>query len=370
MKKPLVSFILPNYNNQHVLDLFFSKFLENNTYDNYEFIITDDGSEDDGLDVLYKWQKSGKIKNMIIFPEKHKGIINALNKCLFNAKGDFIIRCDGDATIETKSFVEKFLEFYYINPEKIGVITSKVMTDDNNMPLHAIGRSVIQKEGLVDRGKIPNEEIGKRIWDFDTKLVDNIDELMDKPAEVDTALGVFTFCDRETALKIGGFDKNYPIWIEDDDFYLSFRLHNKKCFYLPEIEILHRFSLRGDRNPNNWSSQKRLSNRLKRLIYNKKRKGEYTIINILGIPTIKYCDNGSFRTLYLFNLRLLAYKYNWRLNILQHDYKYWKKKWGFDILNPDIEEIKKLYKNTEILWNYDENLKSIGEDIIKKYKKQ
>ena len=139
---------------------------------------------------------------------------------------------------------------------------------------------------------------------------------------------------------------------------------------MPEIEILHRFSLRGDRNPNNWSSQKRLSNRLKRLIYNKKRKGEYTIINILGIPTIKYCDNGSFRTLYLFNLRLLAYKYNWRLNILQHDYKYWKKKWGFDILNPDIEEIKKLYKNTEILWNYDENLKSIGEDIIKKYKKQ
>lgn len=95
MEKPLISFILPNYNNQHVLDLFFSKFLENNTYDNYEFIITDDGSEDDGLDVLYKWQKSGKIKNMIIFPEKHKGIINALNKCLFNAKGDFIIRCDG-----------------------------------------------------------------------------------------------------------------------------------------------------------------------------------------------------------------------------------------------------------------------------------
>lgn len=367
MKKPLVSFILPNYNNQHVLDLFFSKFLENNTYDNYEFIITDDGSEDDGLDVLYKWQKSGKIKNMIIFPEKHKGIINALNKCLFNAKGDFIIRCDGDATIETKSFVEKFLEFYYINPEKIGVITSKVMTDDNNMPLHAIGRSVIQKEGLVDRGKIPNEEIEKRIWDFDTKLVDNIDELIDKPAEVDTALGVFTFCDRETALKIGGFDKNYPIWIEDDDFYLSFRLHNKKCFYLPEIEILHRFSLRGDRNPNNWSSKKKLSNKLKTLIYEKKKKDGYIYIYIGRIPIIKYYDSGTSRTLYLFNLRLLAYKYNWRLNILQHDYKYWKKKWGFDILNPDIEEIKKLYKNTEILWNYDENLKSIGEDIIKKY---
>lgn len=59
--KPLISFILPNYNNQHVLNLFFEKFLLNNTYDNYEFIVVDDGSEDDGLKLLYKWQKSGLI---------------------------------------------------------------------------------------------------------------------------------------------------------------------------------------------------------------------------------------------------------------------------------------------------------------------
>ena len=59
--KPLISFILPNYNNQHVLNLFFEKFLLNNTYDNYEFIVVDDGSEDDELKLLYKWQKSGLI---------------------------------------------------------------------------------------------------------------------------------------------------------------------------------------------------------------------------------------------------------------------------------------------------------------------
>ena len=83
-KNPLISFILPNYNNQHVLDLFFEKFLKNNTYQNYEFIVTDDGSEDYSLAVLRKWQNSGQIKNMTLIEEPHNGIINALNKSLAN----------------------------------------------------------------------------------------------------------------------------------------------------------------------------------------------------------------------------------------------------------------------------------------------
>ena len=54
---PFISFIMPNYNNEHVLDLFFSKLVENNTYDNYEFVITDDGSTDESLKILKKWKK-------------------------------------------------------------------------------------------------------------------------------------------------------------------------------------------------------------------------------------------------------------------------------------------------------------------------
>ncbi|EKG4662371.1 glycosyltransferase family 2 protein, partial [Campylobacter jejuni] len=223
-KNPLISFILPNYNNGHVLDLFFEKFIFHNTYDNYEFIIVDDGSEDHSLEVLYKWKNSGKIKDMLIIKEPHFGIINALNKALFLAKGEFVIRCDGDATIETSSFVEKFLEFYYINPEKIGVITSKVISDTGW--LHALGRMVISDKGLLDNGKEPIEPIGKRKWDFLTSPIQHLSDVLDIPVEVDTALGVFTFFKKDIALKIGGFDKNFPLWIEDDDFFLSFRLFN------------------------------------------------------------------------------------------------------------------------------------------------
>ena len=129
-KLPLVSFLLPNYNNERVIDMFFQKFLENNTYKNYEFIIIDDGSEDKSLDKINYWKKSKLIKNMKIIEKSHTGIIETLNIGLKELNGEFFIRMDGDATIETKGFVEKFLKFYKINPERIGAITAKVIFDN------------------------------------------------------------------------------------------------------------------------------------------------------------------------------------------------------------------------------------------------
>ena len=354
IQNPLVSFILPNYNNEHVLDIFFEKFLENNTYANYEFIVVDDGSEDRGLEVLKRWQRTGKIKNMQIIAEPHKGIINALNKALYAAKGEFIIRCDGDATLESKSPVEKFLAFYNLAPDKIGVITSKVITDSGH--LHAIGRSIFPL-GLLNRGAFPKEPIGKRKWDHLVNIDEKLDQYINEPAEVDTALGVFTFCDRKTALKLGGFDKNYPIWIEDDDFYLAFRKYGKKIFYLPTVEICHRFSLRGNRNPATWPQKKPKF----KWLYQKVVKQDKTKYQILGIPVLKVKERNGHKKYYIFGIQVYSKKYlGWRPTILLHDYKYWEQKWGFDPLNPNIDVVRKKYKGTEILWQYDPQLKRLG----------
>ncbi|HNW25851.1 MAG TPA: DUF4422 domain-containing protein [Candidatus Gastranaerophilaceae bacterium] len=371
--KPLISFILPNYNNEHVIDLFFEKFIKNNTYDNYEFIVVDDGSEDNGLELLYKWQNSGKINNMKVIAEPHKGIINALNKALDAVKGEFIIRMDGDATIESKSFVEKFLEFYYINPEKIGVITGRVMMDDD--VLHSLGRSVISEQGLHDVGKKITSKIGKRKWDQAVVIRQDLQKIMNIPAEIDTALGVCTFCDTKTAKKIGKFDENYPLWLEDDDFYLTFRLHGKKCFYLPDIKICHRVSLRGNRNPDVWKNKKNFFKLIKKFIWSFEATKKGKIFKILGLPLIQIKGGSENRssnsTVCFLNIPIFKCKpiYSWREKILLHDYTYWKQKWGFDPLNPDMNYIKENYKETQILWNYDKELKTEGEEILKKYSK-
>ncbi len=253
-KNPMISFILPNYNNEHIIDLFFEKFIENNTYENYEFIVCDDGSLDEGVSKLDKWAQSGKIKNMTVIKEPHKGIVNALNKCLEASKGDFIIRCDGDATIETKSPVEKFLELYSVAPDKIGAITAKITTDYDDI---LAGSCQICPEGAHDKTQEIAEPVGKRKWSTKYKMRDDAQEIASHPAEVDSCPGCFVFSDKKTALKIGGFDINYPLWFEDIDFYLSHRLHNKKVFYIPDVAVHHRFTLRGTRNNSDFKKGKK-----------------------------------------------------------------------------------------------------------------
>jgi glycosyltransferase involved in cell wall biosynthesis len=376
---PLVSLVLPNYNNQHCLDLFFEKFLEHNTYDNYEFIVADDGSEDDGLALLYKWQNSNRVTNLRILEFHHRGIVLVLNDLLAAAKGNFLIRLDGDATIESDGFIEKFLDFYSIAPDKIGVITSRVITDYGS--LHAIGRDLFPA-GIMDRGKESSEPIGKRIHDRNVRIRQDLESIINEPAEVDTALGVCTFCDIQMARDIGGFDSNYPLWIEDDDFYFLYRLRGKKVFYLPSVEICHRFSLRGDRNPSMWSKNKTFFMKIKKFLWRREISGIIATYKLFGFPLFNietvYINNGPKISCTLRLLRcsrhLVIAKYHtfdkWMKKILDKDHQYWEQKWGFSMLNPDMEIIKNKYAGTEILWRYDEKMKSSGEWIISEYKKQ
>ena len=55
----LVSLILPNKNNDRVLDLFFERLAVHTTRTDYELIVVDDGSTDRSREVLRRWQRWG-----------------------------------------------------------------------------------------------------------------------------------------------------------------------------------------------------------------------------------------------------------------------------------------------------------------------
>ncbi|BAY33453.1 putative glycosyl transferase [Nostoc carneum NIES-2107] len=106
---PLVSILIPCYNSE----LWLAETLESalqQTWKNIEIILVDDGSKDDSLAVAKSYETKG-IK--IISQEKNKGQTAALNRCLAEAKGDFIQYLDADDILEPQKIevqIKRLLE--------------------------------------------------------------------------------------------------------------------------------------------------------------------------------------------------------------------------------------------------------------------
>ena len=49
---------------------------------------------------------------------------------------------------------------------------------------------------------------------------------------------------------------------------------------------------------------------------------------------------------------------------LLHHYGYWREKWGFDMLNPDMDEVQRQWGATEVCWRSNPEMRHAGEQII------
>lgn len=109
MNSPLVSILIPAYNAQ----LYIAETLDSaiaQTWQNTEIIVVDDGSKDDTLAVAKNYE-SEKVK--VIAQNQNRGQTVALNRCLAEARGDFIQYLDADDILEPQKIevqVNRLLE--------------------------------------------------------------------------------------------------------------------------------------------------------------------------------------------------------------------------------------------------------------------
>lgn len=92
-KLPLISVVMPVYNAEKYLDESITSILDQ-TYQNFEFIIINDGSTDRSLKILQKYKDN--YKNIILINRDNKGLIKSLNEGLNLARGKYIARMDSD----------------------------------------------------------------------------------------------------------------------------------------------------------------------------------------------------------------------------------------------------------------------------------
>lgn len=94
MMEPLVSIIMPCYNAERYVAQSIESVLAQ-TYQNWELLITDDGSTDKSVEIISKYcTKDDRIT--VLVPDEHQGIARARNMSISRARGRFIAFLDSD----------------------------------------------------------------------------------------------------------------------------------------------------------------------------------------------------------------------------------------------------------------------------------
>lgn len=118
---PVISVIVPCYNQAQYLDECLQSVYDQ-TFENWECIIVNDGSPDHTEEVARKWVK--KDSRFKYFFKENGGVSSARNYGIERAKGEWILPLDGDDYI-SNNYLEMGSIFF--NDDAINIITGRVV---------------------------------------------------------------------------------------------------------------------------------------------------------------------------------------------------------------------------------------------------
>lgn len=126
MEKDLISVIIPVYNIENYLSRCIESIL-NQTYKNWEAIFINDGSTDNSLNILEKYQK--KDNRIKIINKKNEGSGAARNDGIENSNGEYIAFLDSDDWYEN-NFLEKLYKNLKENNSDIAMCNPKMVYEN------------------------------------------------------------------------------------------------------------------------------------------------------------------------------------------------------------------------------------------------
>ena len=123
-----VSILMGIYNCEGTLEEAIDSIL-NQTFEDWELIICDDGSSDCSYSIAEKYRDEYKEKIVLLSNSKNCGLNITLNNCLRVAKGEYIARMDGD-DISAPTRLQEEVEFLDEHPEYAIVSTPMIYFDE------------------------------------------------------------------------------------------------------------------------------------------------------------------------------------------------------------------------------------------------
>lgn len=144
MKKDLISIIIPVYN----VEKYIEKCLEsviNQTYNNIEIILIDDGSLDDSGKICDEYAK--KDKRIVVIHKNNEGVSVARNVGIKKSKGKYVAFIDSDDYVE-ENYVEKL--YITIDEKDMAIVGAKRINEKGK---------IIEKSSVIVQEYSQNEAI-------------------------------------------------------------------------------------------------------------------------------------------------------------------------------------------------------------------
>jgi GT2 family glycosyltransferase len=210
---PLISIIIVNFNGLRFLEPCLSS-LNEQSINNFEIILVDNGSSDGSADYIRKQFPNVKI----LETGKNLGFPKGVNEGINHAKGQFVLTLNND-TIADFHFVEE-LQKPMSGDQRVGMCATKMLYPDGR--INSTGIIIFRNGTAMDRG----------IGQADHNQFDSEEEVFGPCAGA-------ALYRRSMLDEIGLFDEDFFLYMEDVDLAFRARLAGWKCVYNPSAKVIH-----------------------------------------------------------------------------------------------------------------------------------
>lgn len=174
MIKPLISIIVPCYNQAEYLNECLQSVMDQ-TYDNWECVIINDGSPDNTEEVTADWLK--KDFRFKYIKQINGGLSSARNAGINNTTGEFILPLDADDKIG-KEYLQKAIEVFEKNPalKVVYCKAEKFGKEIGEWILPSFSRENLAYHNVIFCSGFFKRADGEKIGFYDTKMIYGLED--------------------------------------------------------------------------------------------------------------------------------------------------------------------------------------------------
>ena len=223
---PKISIVIANKDHLEDLKRCITSIREKSTYENYEIIVVENGSETKEIFDYYEKLKDDPQIKVVTYTEKGSFNYSKVNNFgVKEASGDYILLLNNDTQVITVNWMEELL--MYAQREDVGAVGAKLY----------YGNKTIQHAGVV-------LQLGAHRTAGHSHYGQHRDNLgymgrLCYAQDVSAVTGACLLVKKKLFEEVGGLDENFAISLNDVDFCLKLREKGLLNVFTPFAELYH-----------------------------------------------------------------------------------------------------------------------------------